>query len=183
MQATVDWTHGGAPIFFPAPRRRAMMRIQLPDPGMLPLADVEQQQLDRRSARFFTATGGPFIPVPGLMELREVRLPGLLMEKEIERTIWVDGRPEQAHTLVTDCVFVLRGIDGVPMLGRSRWSNDGVWQKDLDVMVIGEWDETVSPVPNPAEAPSMETVHRPVLTAGDISEGGEISMRPGKKGT
>ena len=156
------------------------MRIQLPDPGMLPVAEIEQQQIDARAARFFKGTGGQFIAVPGLQELKEVRLPGLLMEETVERSVWVDGRPENQHTLAAPCCFVIKEVDGVPLLGRSRWSNDGAWQPGENVMVVGVWDEGVSPVPT-EPLPSMDAAQIPILTGpGGLEAGGEVSRRPGR---
>lgn len=157
------------------------MRIYLPDLGFptAPESDEIRQELGRM--RTFEGTGGPFIPVPGLLKLDRVEMRGLVMEQVIERDMPIAGGAPLSRffPLAVDCASVRRGVDGEALLYRHLWSNDGIWQKGEPVYVFGDWDLEISPAPEDPRRPA-ERVHRPVLTNGEVTADGEVRVRAGK---
>jgi hypothetical protein len=151
------------------------MRLDLPDFGFLPMAEAAQQHENSRNVRMFLGSGGPFIAVPGLLQLKQVAMPGLVFDTKIERSVPLDPTFTRMLEFVTDCARVIHAPDGTALLERSRWSNDGVWQPNEPVYVVGEWDETQNPAPE-HPLPPPEPVHRPVLTSPGAAEGNEVRV-------
>lgn len=131
--------------------------------GFEPSQQILDQQYDTRTTRRFKGTGTAFISMPGCLEVQQVRLPGLIHQADLIMDVPMDGseRPQYA-TFKTKAYRLINGIDGTPLLQRSRNCNDGIWQTGMDVYVTGKWDEEVSPPPNEPMVPP-ETIHQPVV--------------------
>jgi len=150
------------------------LRIHLEGFGFASPDRILQEQVDARTTRIFKGTGGPLLPVPGLLELHQVRVPGLILQDKIPMEFPLDPQGSRMLSLETECIRLIHGVDGAPMLERSRFSNFGIFQPG-DWIVTGTWDEAVSPVPSePVEIP--ESVHRPVMTSGALADGGEVHV-------
>jgi hypothetical protein len=155
------------------------MRIYLPNMGYPSMEVTEEQREEVRKTRMFTGTGGPIIPMPGLISISRVAMPGLVMEEYLTREVGIAPQMAQHIPLTVDCYSKIDGADGLPLLARHRWSNDGIWQKGEPIYVTGEWDESVSPA-TAEPLPPLEPVKHSILTTGDISEGGEVRVGKAK---
>lgn len=154
------------------------MRLTLPNIGFLPQGTAEQRELDLKDVRAIEGNGGPFLEAPGLLELHGVAVRGLVFEEKIERSVPLDPMYSRMLEFVTDTVQLIHGVDGTPLVERSRWSNDGVFQPGEIFYVRGRWDPEVNPPPDTPLRP-LEPVHRPVLTSGEVTADGEVSVRRG----
>lgn len=118
--------------------------------GFEPSQQVFDQQLDGNTTRAFAGNDTNLIPVPGCLEITQVRMPGLVLEEERIDEVPLDGSERPRYMALRRKVYrLIKGIDGTPLLQRSRISNDGVWQKprngEANIFVTGTWDETISP--------------------------------------
>lgn len=145
------------------------MRVQIHGFGFAPEGQVAEEQLDVRTTRVVVGTGSALLPVPGLLALRQVRMRGLVMEDIIERTVPLDPQQTRFLTIATECCRVIKGVDGTAMLERNELSNFGVWQPGVDVFVIGDWDESVSPIPE-GRLPSLDAVRPAVMVGAGVAE-------------
>jgi hypothetical protein len=155
------------------------MRIYLPGLGYPTPATAEERQEEAAKLRAFEGTGGPFIPVPGLLKLERVAMRGVVLEEVITREVLVAPAMQQAIPISVDCCSIIVGLDETPLLFRHPWSNDGIWQAGEWVYVMGEWDAQISPPPEIPLRP-LERVHHPVLTtSGEVTAEGEVRMSRG----
>lgn len=154
------------------------MRMHLPNIGFLPQGSADQTREDMRNIRPVEGTGGPFLVCPGLLKLEGVSTRGLLLEEKIARSVPLDGSFDRMLEFVTDCCQLTHALDGIPLVERNRWSNDGIWQPGEIFYVRGEWDTEINP---PLEdLRPQERVHRPVLTTGEVTGDGTVRVQSGK---
>ena len=96
--------------------------------------------LDTARARVFKGTGTGLLPVPGLMEVNEVRVAGVILPRQIMQEFPGDLESKTLVHQARPLWDVAEGQDGKPVLVRSGASNDGIWQKGVEITVVGDWE-------------------------------------------
>jgi hypothetical protein len=102
--------------------------------------EAEDQQL-AKNVRKFVGEDKKFLPVPGLKELKAVRVgqnPEYLTDIEFETPTDATLKKFKAEK---QPLFMTTVIDGVPHLLRNTLSNDGVFQKDESFYVHAVWEK------------------------------------------
>ena len=131
--------------------------ISVPDGGFAPVDVVQSESYDRQTTRRFYGSNTNFIALPGCLRVDQVRVGPLLLEAKILHEVPLDLTLQRLVTLEYDGYRLIHGVDGTPLLQRSRYSNFGIFQKDLEIFVTGEWDVEISPVPEPEAPPDIVT--------------------------
>jgi hypothetical protein len=109
--------------------------------------NIQQELLDGRT-RHFVGKGTTAMPVPGLRSLEQVRIgPAAKVlptnaTKSMQRA--KRGKEAKAVEVEVPLVKLIHTPDGIPMLARAIFSNDGIWQDGMDVYVTGDWEGDVS---------------------------------------
>ena len=104
-----------------------------------PIVHNDQTGNDGRT-RAFAASGGPLLPVPGLVKLESVRIGDVEIPLTDKRTMWRQKRGKKAEPIEVDVPMVKAVVlDGQAALARSVYSNHGVWQDGETVYVTGQW--------------------------------------------
>jgi hypothetical protein len=123
------------------------------DWGFAPVEIIQREQMDRRTTRAFRGSGTMFVAVPGCLSVDAVRVGPMLQDPLIVHEMPTDPSLARVIPMGHQGWRLIEGVDGVPLLQRTRFSNLGVWQKDVEIFVTGEWNTAVSPVPE-IEPPS-----------------------------
>lgn len=137
--------------------------IPLPEGGFAPVQAIEREAFDRRTTRRFFGAGTNFIAIPGCRRVDAVRVGPLPLPEKILHEVPIDATLQRLIPLEYNTYRLIHAVDGTPLLQRSRYSNFGEWAKGVEVYVAGEWDETISPIPEPEPPP--DTVSHPVAVA------------------
>ncbi len=139
--------------------------------GFHPLEELHRQDDQARQTRVFTGDDTPYLRCPGLQQVAAIRAAGTNLPEVLEFPVLADLSGTSLRVDRWPAWDLSLGHDGVPVLRRSQFSNDGVWNKGLPVYVTGIWDEEVSPV---TEAPShipTRNEQRPVMLEVGVPEG------------
>lgn len=107
----------------------------------LPSEVAEAQRLEG-DARVFTGDGTAYLRVPGLKNLNSVQMGVMVMPLVFEMELPEYGRTDRYITTEVPTVQVAQDSDETPVLMRSVYSNDGIWQKGAEIIVRGEWEDT-----------------------------------------
>lgn len=106
-----------------------------PDPA------VAERRDDPINARVFKGDGTPYLRVPGLVALEKVVIGNMTIPFSEARAYPIDVSLQRHQTVQEPLIHVTRDNDGTPVIMRSLVSNDGLWQKDANVTVIGCWTD------------------------------------------
>ena len=106
---------------------------------------------DASKARVIKGDGTGILSVPGLTALDEVRVAGIVLPRYVEQEFPADLESKTLVRQNRPLWDVAEGEDGGPILVRSGASNDGIWQKGVEITVVGDWE----PDPEP-EQPKAE---------------------------
>lgn len=96
--------------------------------------------------RTFKGEGSPHLKVPGLKGMPYAVRVGTTDIPERIEAHFIENKLN-GKTVASDLPLLAstKDIDGVQVLQRSMFSNDGIWQRDQDVHVWADWDG--DPVP------------------------------------
>jgi hypothetical protein len=103
-----------------------------------PLEGLNEAEQAAANVRQFQGDGTPYLKVPGLERVTSIRVGAQEIPLEIEQRFPKDGTLRELATVSTPLISLQTGPDGVPVLLRSKQSNDGVWQ-NAPVYVAGDW--------------------------------------------
>lgn len=106
-------------------------------PSLEGLGEVEHIA---QNTRVFEGNGTPFLRVPGLKTLEKVAVGTQEVPLTEEREYPTDGTGLRLKSQTLKIVDVQIAPDGTPVLLRSIYSNDGIWQKGARIYVTGEFE-------------------------------------------
>ncbi len=127
--------------------------------GFAPIRNFGERIANNNATRYFTGTGTPYLPLPGLahgfkpdgtpMGVREIRINGMLLPESEQRSypLRINGsNPSTAAVLpqdfrvVNEPLYMLDYADDRTVVAiRRDFSNDGIWQKDANIAVTADW--------------------------------------------
>lgn len=146
------------------------------DWGFAPVEVLQREQYDQRTTRIFRGSGTAFLPVGrGCLRVDAIRVGPMPQEELIVHEMPTDASLSRVLPFGHPGWRLITGLDGIPLLQRTKFSNFGEWQKDQEIFVMGEWDEALSPIPEPA-APSDLISHPMAIPPGET----EARRRPGR---
>jgi hypothetical protein len=109
---------------------------------------------DGVEVREFLGDGSAVLLVPGLQSLVSVQVGRTPIDLTRDYQFPVNSDFYRKVTTTLPQAAVVAGDDGVPILVRSKHSNDGVWQKGETVFVGGIWSDSSESLPD-ASVPSL----------------------------
>lgn len=117
------------------------------------------------TVRSFEGDGTPFLKVPGLIKVRSVRIGTTEIPLTITEHYPIDLTENLTNLEEHDVPLIKQDKldDGTPILIRSIKSNDGFWQKGVEVHVDGSWSKE-------ADAPSGTGATSPSGAVGKADE-------------
>lgn len=115
-----------------------------------------QENKDART-RVFVGLGTAFLLVAGLVQVESVRIDGQEIPLFEDRSYPLDGSLTRFETVREEIIGKTEHPEtGVPILLRSKLSNDGIWQKDSQIHVTGEWADDDAPAAKAPKAPAAK---------------------------
>jgi hypothetical protein len=115
-------------------------------PGLFhAITGITAQEREAKNVREFVADGTPELRVPGLISLESVRIGTTSIPLERDYKLPSNGNFTEKVNITLPQVAHDVTPDGVPILLRSKHSNDGIWQKGAKVYVAGEWESEAQP--------------------------------------
>lgn len=143
----------------------------VPPPGVDPRHLFHSMELPGQTpeahdnARQFVGTGTPFLMVPGCRAVTDVWVRETKLPEEIVNMVPMDADGKILERQAHPCFLLVTAPDGIPVLLRSKQSNDGIWQENVAITVAGEWDEAVpKPKPPPKESTRAKSGGQVLLT-------------------
>lgn len=107
---------------------------------------------DKANTRKIIANGTSELLTPGLKSVEAVRIGRMEIPLEIVQEYPDNVRREQKHFVPMPMILLDANEAGEPLLRRSIFSNDGIWQEGAEVFVTGEWEgESVAEEKAPAK--------------------------------
>lgn len=122
--------------------------LQAPSGTMHPIAGYDRTYENDQRTRVFYGDGGPYLRVPGLLNLERVRIGSIDVPRERIDMVLMDATGKNLAPMRIPLWDVSPAADGVPVLRRGIASNNGLWQEGVAVFLTGDWDESV-PLPDP----------------------------------
>lgn len=105
--------------------------------------------------RTFIGDGGPILEVPGLVEVKAVRV-GRTLLPLIEKRSYPVNKQNKQQEVEEPMIDLSRRADGMEVLRRSILSNQGNWQKGVAIYVNGIWKEDGTEQATPAPANQIQ---------------------------
>jgi hypothetical protein len=101
--------------------------------------DISAPVGDAGDVRTFSGDGTPYLRVPGLKEVKSVRVGATLLPQTLPVTLPVNPQLTQFAHADLPMVQLVANQAGEEILLRNQMSNDGVWQAGAAVSVGGVW--------------------------------------------
>ena len=120
--------------------------LGVPAGAFAPLHTYEQNEAGKENTRLFYGDGTEYLRCPGLLSVEKVRAAGVDWPAGRVDQVMLDASGKNFGYIELPQLLLDTGADGVPILRRSRCSNDGNWQNGYGFFVSGEWDPKVPPV-------------------------------------
>jgi hypothetical protein len=130
--------------------------------AFFPVGGMDSREEIAANTRVFVGDGTPYLKVPGLQRVQDVRLSGLSLPPKEIREFPADASLTRLLPVENPLYGVQAAADGTPILLRNRTSNDGIWQEGERVYVTGEWDAEVAAPPVPETDPKKKA--SPLIT-------------------
>lgn len=125
-----------------------------------PMDQMDAEEIANANVRPFVGDGTKFLFVPGLKSVSSVRVGTTNIPLVETRKIPMSA--DDIRPITFPLIDLQLNAQGQPILRRSVFSNDGIWQKGVNIYVGGEWDEGVQ---EPTEdTPTAVRRGRPPLT-------------------
>lgn len=110
---------------------------------------------DAKRVREFKGDGTPFLKVPGCKSVDKVFVGGVELPATVSHKFPLDADGKDLVAQEWPMYDLAADEAGTPTLLRSVQSNDGIWQDDVRITVLGEWEDEKKPV---KKASASETV-------------------------
>ena len=119
-------------------------------PAVFSQADIARPTFDPNRTRTFVGDGTPLLKTPGLKKVDGVMVGNLSIPISIKEKYPTSPMLNEV-SVVDEPLFAIRVMDGETYLLRSLRSNHGMWQKDVEIRIMGDWDEDAATAPTPKE--------------------------------
>ncbi len=106
-----------------------------------PVATVPGDDPEAPGIRHYVGSGTPHLRVPGLLDIARITIDGVEIPTVLEEEVIDPEDRSKRKTVALPMLRIAESPDGETLLLRNVKSNDGIWQKNSTIVIVGVFED------------------------------------------